>query len=98
MGTESGQPFVAGIVAFAVLVVALAFAAQRKPLIYRGIVSVVAVVATLMTTLSYMQLASARSPALIAAHAEPISGRVLAPQTTCIRQGVVPACNCIGQR
>lgn len=97
MGTESGEPFVAAIGSFAVLLIVLAFAVQRKRLIYRGIVSVVAVLATLMMTLSYVELASIRPGGLRLANAEPVIEKVATTQTACIRHGVVPACNCRGQ-
>ncbi len=96
MGYESAAPFFAAAACFGVLLVVLAHTVQRERLLYRSIVSLIAALATLMTTLSYVQLASARQPVLIAAHPE-LSDKVLARQPACVRQGVVPACSCIGQ-
>lgn len=98
MGPESAVPSIAAAAGFGVLLIVLAYAVRRERLVYRSIVSVIAVLATLMTTLSYVRLASARQPALMLAHAEPTPQRILAPQTVCVRRGVAPACNCIGQR
>lgn len=97
MGTESVEPLVAAIGSFAGLLIVLAFAVQRKRLIYRGIVSAVAAVATLVTTLSYVELASIRPGGLRLANAEPFIEKVATTQTACVRHGVVPACNCRGQ-
>ena len=98
MGPESAVPFIAAGAGFGVLLIALAYAVQRERVIYRSIASVIAVVATLMTALSYVQLASARQSASTLAHAEPIAQKGLVPQTVCVRRSVAPACNCIGQR
>ena len=93
MSTESGLPFVTAVAGFGVLLFVLAFAVQREGPVYRGIVGTVAVVAILTTTLSYVQLASMRQPPMAIAHAEPTSAK-----PACVRQGTVPACNCVGQR
>ena len=97
MTPEGAVPFVPAAAGFGILLIALAYAVQRERLIYRSIVSVTAVLATLMTTLSYAQLASVRQSALILAHAEPMPEKMLIPQTVCVRRGVAPACNCVGQ-
>lgn len=97
MSTESAAPLVAAT-GFGVLLIVLAYAVQRQRLVYRSVVSVIAVLATLMTTLSYVQLASARRSPLTLADAETAPQQMTVPPTICVRRGVVPACNCVGQR
>jgi hypothetical protein len=91
MSAESGLPFIAAVAGFGILLAVLAFAVQHKRPDYRGIVGTVAVVATLLTTISCVQIASTRQRPLTVA--EPTSAK-----PTCVRQGTVPACNCVGQR
>jgi hypothetical protein len=98
MGAESAAPFIVAASGFSLLLCFLAFAVQRQSLFYRGIAGSVAVVATLMTTLSYVEIASLRQPDLSAAHTDAAVEKVVTTEATCVRQGIVPACSCAGQR
>jgi hypothetical protein len=98
MDPESAAPFAAATAGFGLLLIVLAYAVRRERLIYRSIVSVIAILATVMTTLSYAQLASTREPAVMLARAEPMPPKSLVPPTICVRRGVAPACNCVVQR
>ena len=95
---QNALPFITAAAGFGVLLIFLAFSVQRQAPTYRGIAATAATVATLMTTLSYVELASLQQPVLSVAHAEPVVEKVVTAQTVCLRQGVVPACSCTGQR
>jgi hypothetical protein len=87
---------VTAVAGFSLLLVSLAFAVQRQSPIYRGIVGTGAVIATLMTTLSYVELAPVKQPSAAVAHTGPVVEKVAT--TVCVRQGIVPACNCARQQ
>lgn len=88
----------AAVAGFGVLLIFLAFAVQRQGPIYRGIVGIAAVIATLMITLSYVQLGSARQSPVAVAPAGPGVEKTATTSTVCVRQGIVPACNCGGSK
>ncbi len=81
---------------FGLLLVFLAFAVQRQSAIYRCIVGTGAVIATLTTTLSYVEVAAVKQPSAAVAHTAPVVEQAAA--TICVRQGIVPACNCTRQQ
>jgi hypothetical protein len=61
---------------------------------FRGAMATIAAATLVAMTVAYLDLASRRLPTVSVAHAEeaPVS------QMACVRQGVAPACNCVGAR
>jgi len=74
---------------------ALGLAVERSNRFFRGAMATIVAATLLALTVAYLDLAFKRLPTASVAHAaEPRP----ASQTACVRQGVVPACNCVEQR
>ncbi len=73
---------------------ALGLAVESRSRLLRGAMATVSAAALLAMMIAYLDLASKALPTVSAAHAK----QAPASKTLCVRQGIVPACNCVGAR
>jgi hypothetical protein len=69
---------------------ALGLAVECRSRLIRALCATIVAAVLLATTVGYFELANKRLPTVTEAHAE----RAPVSQSGCVRQGVVPACNC----